>query len=180
MNLAEVNYAVIESPIGRLLAVGDGAALCGLYMESHKRGPAPNDRWRRDDDSLQFAAEQIDAYFAGQLEHFDLPCVTAGTPFQRRVWKALGEIGFGETITYAQLAQRVGAPRAARAVGASVGRNPISIIVPCHRAVGSDGSLTGFAGGLPRKRWLLEHEQAVLGERSGCTAGQATCQAAGK
>lgn len=179
MSLVDANYSYIESPIGRLLAVGDGAALCGLYMELHKRGPAPSDRWRRDDDSLRFVAEQIEAYFAGELVHFDLPCVTTGTRFQRRVWAALGEIGFGETITYAQLAQRVGAPKAARAVGAAVGRNPISIIVPCHRAVGSDGSLTGFAGGLPRKRWLLEHEQAVLAESAG-RAAVVTCVAAGR
>jgi methylated-DNA-[protein]-cysteine S-methyltransferase len=180
MNLPEVNYAVIESPIGRLLAIGDGAALCGLYMEAHKRGPAPTDRWRRDDDSLRFVAEQIEAYFAGELKSFDLPCVTAGTPFQRQVWTALRDTGYGETITYGQLAQRVGAPSAARAVGAAVGRNPLSIIVPCHRAVGSDGSLTGFAGGLPRKRWLLEHEQAVLAESNGRTAALVTCGDAGK
>jgi methylated-DNA-[protein]-cysteine S-methyltransferase len=179
MNLAEVNYAVIESPIGRLLAVGNGAALCGLYMESHKRGPAPSDGWRRDDDSLRFVAEQLAAYFAGELKSFDLPCAAAGTTFQRRVWTALGEIGFGETVTYAQLAQRVGAPTATRAVGAAVGRNPLSIIVPCHRAVGSDGSLTGFAGGLPRKRWLLEHEKAVLAESNG-RAALVTCGDAGK
>jgi len=176
----ETNYAVIESPIGRLLAIGDGSALRGLYMESHKRGPTPHAHWRRDDNSLRFVAEQLEAYFAGDLQDFDLPYVTVGTPFQRRVWTALGEIGFGETMTYGDLAQRVGAPTAARAVGAAVGRNPISIIVPCHRAVGADGSLTGFAGGLARKRWLLEHEQAVRAQGFERKASAGRCLVAGK
>ena len=123
---------------------------------------------------------QLERYRDDPDARFDLPLAIEGTPFQRRVWTALGEIGFGETMTYGDLAQRVGAPTAARAVGAAVGRNPISIIVPCHRAVGADGSLTGFAGGLARKRWLLEHEQAVRAQGFERKASAGRCLVAGK
>jgi methylated-DNA-[protein]-cysteine S-methyltransferase len=154
-----VKYTVIESPIGSLLATAVGAELSGLYMESHLRGPQPGDSWQRDDKLFVKCGEQLAAYFAGHLAHFDLPLALRGTAFQLRVWQALRAIPLGQTLSYAQLARRIGAPNAVRAVGAAVGRNPVSIIVPCHRVVGSDGSLTGFAGGLDRKRWLLEHER---------------------
>jgi O-6-methylguanine DNA methyltransferase len=107
---------------------------------------------------LRAAAEQLDQYFAGARRRFDLPLDLPGTPFQQRVWQALSEIPFGETLSYGQLAARIGKPGAARAVGLANNRNPISIIVPCHRVIGADGSLTGYGGGLDRKRWLLAHE----------------------
>ena len=158
MSQVEVTYATIDSPIGTLLLTADAAGLSGVYMESHKGGPRPTPKWRRDHAALAEAAGQLAAYFDGELRQFDLSLSLHGTPFQQRVWRALCEVPMGQTRTYAELAQRIGAPRAVRAVGAAVGRNPISIIVPCHRIVGSDGGLRGFAGGLARKRWLLEHE----------------------
>lgn len=160
-----VTYSVLESPIGRLLLLSDGVALSGVYMESHKRGPLPGPHWQRDDRSLASVADQLRAYFAGELRQFDLPLALRGTKFQLRVWNALRAIPFGHTQSYAEVADRIGAPRSVRAVGAAVGRNPISIIVPCHRVVGSDGGLTGFAGGLARKSWLLAHEGQNRGVR---------------
>lgn len=158
-----VLYATVDSPIGSLLlsSDSDGAVLTGLYIESQKYEPTRDDRWRRDDAPFRDAIRQLAAYFAGDLHQFDLPIEFQGTDFQRRVWEALRAIPFGETITYAELAVRVGSAGSARAVGAAVGRNPMSIIVPCHRVVGSSGSLTGYAGGLDRKRWLLQHERPV-------------------
>jgi methylated-DNA-[protein]-cysteine S-methyltransferase len=156
-----VTFSVVASPIGELLLTWDGRTLTGLYLESHKRGPVPDGHWRRDDAAATRVAEQLAAYFAGERRRFDVPTAPRGSEFQRRVWEALATIPFGATISYAELARLVGAPGSARAVGAAVGRNPISIVVPCHRVVGSDGGLTGYAGGLERKRWLLEHERAV-------------------
>ena len=166
MSDVQLSYCVIKSPIGRLLLVTDPVALCGVYMESHKGGPERVDQWRLDDALLRPISEQLDAYFAGERERFDLRLALVGTEFQRRVWNALCAIPLGETVSYAQLARRIGAPSAVRAVGAAVGRNPISIIVPCHRVVGSDGTLRGFAGGLARKHWLLQHERAFPGGRN--------------
>jgi methylated-DNA-[protein]-cysteine S-methyltransferase len=165
MSQNEVKYTTIETPIGTLLLTADATGLCGVYMESHKGGPKRSGDWGHDDAALAGAAEQLAAYFDGGRREFDLPLSMHGTPFQQRAWRALCEVPFGQTWTYAELARRIGAPRAVRAVGAAVGRNPISIIVPCHRIVGSDGSLTGFGGGLPRKRWLLEHEGVALDRR---------------
>jgi methylated-DNA-[protein]-cysteine S-methyltransferase len=150
-----VYYLHIPSPIGELLLTSNGTALTGLYMEPHEVG----DGWKRDDGVLQLAAEQLRAYFAGDLRDFDLPLSLSGTEFQRRVWTALRGIPYGETISYGELARRIGRPSASRAVGAANGCNPISIIVPCHRVIGADGTLTGYGGGLDRKRWLLGHEQ---------------------
>jgi methylated-DNA-[protein]-cysteine S-methyltransferase len=158
MRASQLSYTSVDSPLGSLLLVGDQARLCGVYMESQKYGRQIEESWLRDDGSLEPVAQQLDAYFAKKLIRFDVPLSLRGTSFQRRVWKALAEIPLGKTLSYAELACRVGAPAAVRAIGAAVGRNPISIIVPCHRIVGSDGSLTGYAGGLARKRWLLEHE----------------------
>ena len=156
-------YTMHASPIGNLLLVGepvgDGVALSGLYMEGHKRGPAVSEAWVRDDDAFAGVGLELDEYFAGSRRTFDIDLAPKGTPFQQAVWMQLRLIPCGETTTYGELAQRVGRPGAARAVGAAVGRNPISIIVPCHRVVGSDGTLTGFAGGLDRKRTLLAIEQ---------------------
>jgi methylated-DNA-[protein]-cysteine S-methyltransferase len=161
MTPENVCWTTVESLIGRLLLTSDGSALTGVYMELHKGGPQPTDRWRRDDGPFRETAAQLADYFAGNLRDFDLPIAFHGTEFQRDVWEALRAIPCGETITYAELAVRVGRAGSARAVGAAVGRNPVSIIVPCHRVVGSSGRLTGYAGGLDRKRWLLEHEGAI-------------------
>jgi methylated-DNA-[protein]-cysteine S-methyltransferase len=172
----QVTYSFMESPIGRLLLLSDGVALGGVYMESHKRGPQLVPHWQRDDRSLASVADQLRAYFAGELQQFDVPLALGGTEFQLRVWNALRAISFGHTQSYAELADCIGAPRAVRAVGAAVGRNPASIIVPCHRVVGSDGGLTGFAGGLARKSWLLEHEREQ--REKDCRADQGLSQRA--
>ena len=150
-----MRYTVIGTPIGNLVARGDGTGLSGVDFAD-----APADaRWERDDDAFVEVARQLRAYFAGELTAFDLQLAPGGTPFQRRVWDALQAIPYGATTTYARLAERLEQPRAVRAVGHANGRNPISIIIPCHRVVGADGGLTGYGGGLERKRWLLAHEK---------------------
>lgn len=151
-----------HSPLGVIVLTSDGTSLTGLYFEGQKHFPAQAGTWI-EDGSLPLFAEaqaQVLAYFAGARRAFDLPLAPAGTDFQRAVWRQLEAIPYGATCPYGELARRLGRPRAARAVGAAVGRNPISIVVPCHRALGKDGSLTGFAGGLDRKRALLEREGA--------------------
>jgi methylated-DNA-[protein]-cysteine S-methyltransferase len=152
-------HSYFDSPIGELLLTGNGTALTGLYLAQHVRKPLI--LGDRDDDALARAAQQLSEYFAGQRLDFDLPIVATGTPFQHRVWALLRQISYGEYRSYGELAQELGNPKAARAVGLANGRNPISIIVPCHRVVGSTGKLTGYAGGLTTKQWLLEHEQRV-------------------
>ena len=154
------------APIGRLLLVGEqddarGVRLSGIYMEQHRHGPAVGSSWAEDSLAFGDVARQLDEYFAGMRATFDLPLAPAGTPFQRRVWAELASIPQGMTVTYGELARRVGHPGAARAVGAAVARNPISIVVPCHRVVGSDGTLTGYAGGVARKAFLLALERAA-------------------
>ena len=156
-------WTVVDSPIDPLLLVGDETGLRELWMAPHDPPPGAE----RDDDVLAAAAAQLGEYFAGERLAFDLPLVPTGTPFQQRVWSALREIPYGRTTTYGELATGLGQPTASRAVGLANGRNPIAVIVPCHRVIGADGSLTGFGGGLPRKRWLLEHERAVLGATRG-------------
>jgi methylated-DNA-[protein]-cysteine S-methyltransferase len=155
-------YTRHPSPVGELLlfARDDDHALAGLYLYGD-----PQRGWRRADHAFTATREQLDAYFAGDLERFDLPLAPAGTAFQLRVWDELQRIPFGETISYSELAERIGNPRTVRAVGLANGRNPISIIVPCHRVIGADGSLVGYGGGLERKRWLLEHEAVASGRR---------------
>jgi methylated-DNA-[protein]-cysteine S-methyltransferase len=145
-----------DSPIGPLIVVSDGVGLVGLHFAGWA---PPSTSKQRSDDVLLETARQLDAYFAGQLKSFDLPLRPKGTPFQLRVWSALRDIPFGETRSYGQLAVAIGDPSATRAVGAANGRNPIAIVVPCHRVIGADGSLTGFGGGLERKRFLLRLEQ---------------------
>jgi methylated-DNA-[protein]-cysteine S-methyltransferase len=151
-------FSTLDSPVGELLLVGDDDGLRGLYLPEHKRGPQPAPHWRRDDAALTMAREQLGEYFAGRRTEFDLDLDPVGTPFQLEVWDALREIPYGETISYGQLAAIVGRPSAARAVGAANGRNPISIVVPCHRVVGSTGTLTGYAGGVAVKERLLALE----------------------
>ena len=157
---ANVLYDVVQTPIDRLVVASDGSAIVGVWMANAE----PDDvSWadRRGADSLlDEARRQLVAYFAGRLRAFDLPLAPNGTEFQRRVWTELTKIPFGATISYARLARRVSNAAAVRAVGAANGRNPIPIIGPCHRVIGSDGSLTGFGGGLARKQWLLKHEGA--------------------
>lgn len=151
-------YDTMPSPIGDLTLISDGTALTGLYINQGEpivgRSLAI-----RDKKLLQHPREQLQRYFEGDLRAFDLPVAVGGTPFQRRVWRALCAIAYGETISYGELARRIGQPRASRAVGFANSRNPISIVVPCHRVLGADGSLTGYSGGLERKRWLLAHER---------------------
>jgi len=155
--------AVTDSPLGPLALVASGGALAGLYMNG--RAPASADTAGvaegTDAAVLDEAARQLSEYFCGQRQSFDLPLTLEGTAFQRRVWQALLGIGYGQTVSYGQLAGQIGRPTAARAVGLANGRNPVSIIVPCHRVVGSDGSLTGYGGGLGNKRRLLELERRV-------------------
>lgn len=153
-------YTRMESPIDPLLLTSDGEALTSLFMMSQRHGPFFSDDWIRDDNAKPFAQvkKQMQAYFAGELTDFDLPLKMIGTDFQKTVWLELQTIPFGTTISYGELAQRVGNPSASRAVGAANGRNPISIIVPCHRVIGSNGKLTGYGGGMERKEWLLAHE----------------------
>jgi methylated-DNA-[protein]-cysteine S-methyltransferase len=160
MSTDRLHAARFDSPLGELwVAVAEGA-LTGLYLDGQKGCPAEIDVGTHDDEKLRPVAAQLAEYFEGKRTAFDLPVRPKGTPFQLKVWEALRAIPFGTTISYAELARRVGAPKAARAVGAAVGKNPIGIVVPCHRVVGSNGALTGFAGGLDRKRWLLDHEAA--------------------
>lgn len=148
----------IDSPIGPLTLAGTDGKLGYLLMLDHSHAP---DRtgWQRDDTAFPDVVEQLAAYFAGDLTEFDLTYQLAGTEFQRRVWTALLTIPYGETRSYGQLATQIGAPTASRAVGLANGRNPISIIVPCHRVIGSNGSLTGYGGGIDRKRALLDLER---------------------
>jgi methylated-DNA-[protein]-cysteine S-methyltransferase len=160
-------YDVLPSPIGLLLASAEDRGLTSVWFAPHDGRVGAG--WERDrgrsgraSRALAAAREQLDAYFAGDLREFDLPLAPAGTPFQLRVWAALRRIPFGETISYSGLARRIGSPDAVRAVGAANGRNPLPVIVPCHRVIGADGSLTGFGGGIERKRWLLEHETLDL------------------
>ena len=153
-------YATVESPIGTLTVATDGDSIVGLQFPTHGRMAVPLKRdWTRGDCSvLSEAAAQLDAYFAGHRTSFDLPLRPVGTAFQQAVWAQLCLIPFGETISYGELARRVGNPNASRAVGMANGRNPIAILIPCHRVIGADGSLTGFGGGVDVKRSLLELE----------------------
>ncbi|MHC1562774.1 methylated-DNA--[protein]-cysteine S-methyltransferase [Actinomycetospora sp. C-140] len=151
-------HTVVDSPLGPLTLRADDGVLSGLYMPEHRHGPAPETLGDRDDDGLPAVREQLAAYFDGELTAFDLPLDLRGTAFQRRVWTELRAIPYGETRTYGELAAALGTPSASRAVGLANGRNPISIVVPCHRVVGASGSLTGYAGGVDRKRALLDLE----------------------
>jgi len=155
-------YTTFDSPLGELLLSGDGHALHGLYMQEGRTAIAVHPDWQEDDGAFADARGQLDEYFDGRRTDFDLPLAMEGSSFQRRVWRALQDIPYGETISYGEQARRLGPPATPRNVGATNGRNPISIIVPCHRVVGSDGSLTGYGGGLERKRLLLDLEAGAL------------------
>jgi methylated-DNA-[protein]-cysteine S-methyltransferase len=155
----------IDSPVGRLTLVASEGGLCGLFMTDQRRCPSAEKLGRRDWRPFPAVIDQLRAYFAGELTTFDMPLAAVGTPFQRSVWAALRRIPYGETRSYGQLALTLGRPEAARAVGAANGANPLGIIVPCHRVVGADGSLTGYGGGLERKRFLLELERGRAAPR---------------
>jgi methylated-DNA-[protein]-cysteine S-methyltransferase len=152
-------YTYADSPIGPLLIAGDGARLHRIVFPTERRARQSVDEWRRDDGVFAAAVDQLRAYFAGALTRFDLPLRLAGTPFQNAVWSALRDIPYGETVSYQTLASRIGRPTACRAVGAANGANPLPIVVPCHRVIGANGSMTGYGGGLARKQWLLEFER---------------------
>ena len=152
----------INTPLGKLLLARTTKGLAGVWFEGQKHHPAPLAVVRRPDDALlRRAADQLHAYFAGESVVFDIPLDLQGTPFQRSVWQALLAIPGGQTRSYGEIAKALGTAAAVRAVGGAVGRNPVSVIVPCHRVIGSDGSLTGYAGGVDRKKALLELEGAT-------------------
>lgn len=153
----------MESPLGTLILVSDGVSLVGLYMDGQRHALAIGADWQRDDDALPFpeAKRQLTAFFAGRSTTFSLPLAPVGTAFQQRVWQALLAIPYGTTISYGELARRIGQPKASRAVGLANGRNPIGVIIPCHRVIGSNGKMVGYGGGLPRKESLLALEARV-------------------
>ncbi|MBA4861957.1 methylated-DNA--[protein]-cysteine S-methyltransferase [Streptomyces sp. PSKA54] len=153
----------MDSPYGPLTVVLTDGVLSGLYMTGQRHRPPEESFGDRDDTAFAFAeiATQLKAYFAGELKEFTLPLQLHGTPFQRTVWEQLRKIPYGETRSYGELAHELGNPKASRAVGLANGRNPVGIIVPCHRVVGADGSLTGYGGGLERKQQLLDFERGA-------------------
>ncbi|WHZ19467.1 MAG: Methylated-DNA--protein-cysteine methyltransferase [Rhodanobacteraceae bacterium] len=149
----------LDTPIGPLLLVGDGEGLVYIGLPRHGAAQAAPEGAKPSKSKLHAAARELDEYFAGTRQQFDVPLRPSGTPFQLEVWGALLTIPYGETTSYAEIARRIRRPRAVRAVGAANGANPLSIIVPCHRVIGSHGDLVGYGGGLPIKRWLLAHER---------------------
>ncbi len=162
------NHIQLDSVVGPLTLVAEDEAIVGLYMNLQRHRPDDDtlgelDPRGRTADLFDAAAAQLDAYFAGELTRFDLPLAPRGSDFQQRVWAALQEIPYGQTESYGELAARIGSPGGARAVGLANGRNPIGIVIPCHRVVGADGSLTGYGGGVDRKKRLLDLELAVSG-----------------
>jgi methylated-DNA-[protein]-cysteine S-methyltransferase len=159
----EMKYTIIESPVGPLLAARDDVGLVELQLPEGKHEQRPRPGWVRDDAAFEDVRVQLAEYFAGTRTEFDLPLHASGTPFQQKVWAALMDIPYGETASYGATAAAIGSPTASRAVGLANGQNPIPIIVPCHRVVGANGSLTGYGGGLDTKRWLLSHEAAHAG-----------------
>ena len=184
-------YSIFDSPIGKLLLTSDGQNITRLFMEDHEGGATANSdfakskdlpensvwgrqgkfgtlplpEWERNETLpiMKAAKQQVDEFFSGKRKEFDLPLKLEGNNFQVQVWNELTRIPFGKTITYGELARRIGKPDASRAVGLANGKNPISIIVPCHRVIGASGKLTGYGGGLDRKEWLLAHEAEVCG-----------------
>ena len=152
----QTSYEYYDSPIGLVEIGGTPDGITSLFfVEERRSGVATNEMCEQ-------AVKQISEYFTGSRQEFDLPILLSGTEFQRQVWQELRSIPFGQTVSYGDLARAIGKPSAVRAVGAANGDNPVSIIVPCHRVIGSDGGLTGYGGGLERKRWLLKHEGGLL------------------
>jgi methylated-DNA-[protein]-cysteine S-methyltransferase len=171
--MSQTYYPQLDSPIGPLLLAADDQGLREILFANGRHAAEPDPTWHKINDLTESSCEanilrecirQLNAYFAGKLERFDLPLAPAGTPFQLEVWRRLCDISYGETISYGELARRIGKPKASRAVGLANGSNPIPIIIPCHRVIGSNGKLTGYGGGLPIKEKLLalEHRQLTL------------------
>lgn len=154
-----INYTYMESPVGRLLLAGDEEGLQLIGFAEGNNQPQPEPDWRYHTEPLRGAVGQLSDYFAGNRRSFDLPLRLQGTPFQLTVWRALQDIPYGQTISYGELARRIGNPKASRAVGLANGSNPIAIVVPCHRVIGSNGKLTGYGGGLCHKETLLALER---------------------
>jgi methylated-DNA-[protein]-cysteine S-methyltransferase len=152
------HYSIYASPIGELLLTTQAGELTGLFIIGQKHAPRIEASWVYDELAFQNATYQLDEYFGGSRTEFDLPLKLVGSDFQQRVWNQLAQIPYGTTTNYGELAKRIDNPRGSRAVGLANGRNPISIIVPCHRVVGANGDLTGYGGGLAAKRWLLDFE----------------------
>jgi methylated-DNA-[protein]-cysteine S-methyltransferase len=161
---ADRSFSTIPSPAGELLLLSDGVGLTGVYPATHRELPDVSGL-ERDEPFFSGVKDQLDAYFRGRLFDFEVTLAFRGTEFQRQVWQALSAVPCGITRSYLEIAEHVGRPSAARAVGTAIGRNPISIIIPCHRIIGTTGSLTGYAGGLALKRWLLEHEASAASWR---------------
>lgn len=159
---AVVRYRYLASPLGALLLARDDAGLCQLTFDGHRHPRPVQADWRCDERAFDEVATELAEYFAGTRRRFDVVLSLGGTAFQRSVWQALRAVPFGHTVTYAELAEAIGRPGSYHAVGAAVAMNPVSILVPCHRAVGSHGSLTGYAGGIERKVALLRLEGAML------------------
>jgi len=157
-----MNYTQIESPVGPLLLVGDDTGIRQILFVNGRTPAKPDPSWKEDKPPLKETIRQLRSYFAGELEEFDLPLAPEGTTFQLNVWKRLCDIPYGETISYGELAGRIGNPKASRAVGLANGANPIPIVIPCHRVIGSNGKLTGYGGGLPIKEKLLALERRQL------------------
>ncbi len=153
-----MNYALLDTPVGPVAIVGDDSGLRHIDFRNGQRPLKIEKDWKRDDTVLKPALDQLTAYFAGELRRFDLPLAPEGTLFQKTVWKALQKILYGRVATYKQIAEKIGKPKAARAVGGANGRNPLPIVIPCHRIIGADGSLTGFSSGLQIKEQLLALE----------------------
>jgi methylated-DNA-[protein]-cysteine S-methyltransferase len=158
-----MNYTTIDSPVGELLASADTAGrITGLHFIDGHRLPARDSKWVRDEEALAPLRHQLEEYFAGELRGFELDLAPSGSPFQLDVWRALCAIPYGETASYGEIATVVGQPGAARAVGGANNRNPIAIVIPCHRVIGANGTLTGYGGGLPRKQQLLALEAGAM------------------
>jgi methylated-DNA-[protein]-cysteine S-methyltransferase len=158
------SYDTMKSPLGELLLVASGQELIGIYFaDCDDHIPAEQKEWKRDarHPVLRQAKEQLEEYFAGRRTGFSLPLRVAGTDFQEKVWRQIARIPYGKTISYADLAHKAGKPRAIRAAGTNTGRNPLSIVIPCHRVIGKDGGIAGYGGGLDRKRYLLKLENST-------------------
>jgi methylated-DNA-[protein]-cysteine S-methyltransferase len=160
-----LTHALIDSPLGKLTVVADSGTLTGLYFRNHWRNLDHTDIGRRDDPGFDQVAVQLKGYFAGERREFDLLMRAHGEQFQRNVWTQVARIPYGETATYGDIATALGDPALARDVGAAIGRNPLCIFLPCHRVVGKNGKLTGYAGGLKRKQFLLDLEKPAAADR---------------
>ena len=156
--MTQISFTQLDSPVGPLLLAADDAGLREIRFVNGRHPTQAEPSWKSDRAPLSETIRQLQAYFAGELENFDLPLAPQGTPFQLEVWRCLCQIPYGETISYGELAGLIGNPKASRAVGLANGSNPIPIVIPCHRVIGSNGSLTGYGGGLPTKAWLLALE----------------------